>query len=259
MKVLVIDVGGSNIKCRAAGQDEEIRFTSGPKMSAQAMVDGVLRRTGHWSYDRVSIGYPGAVKNDHPLREPVNLGTGWVDFDYRAAFGKPVKIINDAAMQALGSYAGGKLLFLGLGTGLGTTMVVDGVLLPMELAHLPYRKKTFEDHVGEKALEKHGKKKWRKTVFDVVARLSAALLPDDVVIGGGNVRLLTKMPPLCRKGDNENAFVGGFRLWQGSGAVDTPAASRRAARVVAPVKTAVTRKAPVKKAPKVAARRRTAA
>ncbi|MEO7854051.1 MAG: ROK family protein, partial [Rubrivivax sp.] len=244
MKVLVIDVGGSNVKCRATGQDMELRFTSGPVMSAQAMVDGVLQRTRGWDYDRVAIGYPGAVKNDQPVREPHNLGPGWVDFDYRAAFGKPVKIINDAAMQALGSYAGGKLLFLGLGTGLGTAMVVDGMVLPTELAHLPYRKKTFEDHVGEKALERDGKKKWRKTVFDVVARLTAALLPDDVVIGGGNVRLLTKMPPLCRKGDNENAFVGGFRLWQGSGAATTQAPT-----VVAPVKAGITRKAPVRKAP----------
>ena len=218
MKILVIDVGGSHIKCRASGQDEEVRFDSGPAMDAQAMVDGVLQRTRGWDYNRVAIGYPGAVKNDQPVREPHNLAPGWVDFDYPAAFGKPVKIINDAAMQALGSYAGGKLLFLGLGTGLGTTMVIDGTLLPMELAHLPYRRKTFEDYVNQEALERSGKKRWREAVVDVVARLSAALLPDDVVIGGGNVRHLTEMPPGCRQGDNENAFVGGFRLWQGSAA-----------------------------------------
>jgi polyphosphate glucokinase len=225
LKVLVIDVGGSNIKCRATGREEEVRFTSGPAMNAQAMVDGVLQRTRGWAYDRVAIGYPGAVKDDQPVRDPHNLAPGWVDFDYRAAFGKPVKIINDAAMQALGSYAGGKLLFLGLGTGLGTTMVIDGMLLPMELAHLPYRKKTFEDYVSEEALERNGKKRWRKAVTDVVARLTAALLPDDVVIGGGNVRHLTKLPPGCRKGDNENAFAGGFRLWQGSAAAPRKAAA----------------------------------
>ncbi len=218
MKVLVIDVGGSNIKFRATGQDEERRFPSGPEMTARAMVDGVLKRTGDWRYDAVAIGYPGVVKKDQPVTEPHNLAAGWVDFDYSAAFGKPVKIINDAAMQALGSYEGGKMLFLGLGTGLGTTLVVDGVLVPMELAHLYYRRKTFEEYVGEEALERDGKRKWRKRVFDVVARLSAALLPDEVVIGGGNVRHLRKMPPLCRAGDNENAFTGGFRLWQRSGA-----------------------------------------
>jgi polyphosphate glucokinase len=244
MKVLVIDVGGSNVKIRLSGNDEVRRFESGPQMDAREMAEGVNRLAEGWPYDVVSIGYPGAVKNDQPVREPHNLAKGWVKFDYSAAFGgKPVKIINDAAMQALGSYRQGKLLFLGLGTGLGTTMVAEGVVLPMELAHLPYRGKTFEDHVGESALERYGKKKWRKRVFDVVERLRAALLPDDVVIGGGNVRHFDTLPAGCRAGDNANAFIGGFRMWpqaeaQTSGqraaprkaAANKPAARRRAAR-----------------------------
>jgi polyphosphate glucokinase len=214
MKVLVIDVGGSHVKILLSGQTEPRSFDSGPRMSATDMVDGVKALAKGWAYDVVAIGYPGAVKDDQPVKEPHNLGKGWVGFDYRAAFGKPVKIINDAAMQALGSYHQGKLLFLGLGTGLGTTMVVDGgLLLPMELAHLPYRGKTFEDHVGEQALERLGKKKWRLRVEDVIERLRAALLPDDIVIGGGNVRHLNPLPDGCRAGDNANAFTGGFRLW----------------------------------------------
>lgn len=217
MKVLVVDVGGSNVKILASGQSEPRRFESGPAMDAAAMVAGVKQLARGWAFDAVAIGYPGAVKDNQPVKEPHNLGAGWVGFDYTAAFGKPVKIINDAAMQALGSYAGSKLLFLGLGTGLGTTMVVDGgVLLPMELAHLPYRGRTFEDHVGERALERLGKKKWRKRVEDVIARLRAALLPDDIVIGGGNVRHLDPLPAGCRAGDNANAFAGGFRLWAAS-------------------------------------------
>jgi polyphosphate glucokinase len=214
MRVLVVDVGGSNVKILASGQDEPRRFESDPQLSARAMVAGVKKLARGWDYDVVAIGYPGAAKDNHPVKEPHNLGTGWVGFDYARAFGKPVKVINDAAMQALGSYDGGKLLFLGLGTGLGTTMVVDGgLLLPMELAHLPYRGKTFEDHVGEQALERLGKKKWRKRVEDVIERLRAALLPDDIVIGGGNVRHLDPLPDGCRAGDNANAFTGGFRLW----------------------------------------------
>ena len=217
MKVLVVDVGGSNVKILASGQDEPRRFASGPEMTAAAMVAGVKKLARGWAFDVVAIGYPGAVKDHQPVKEPVNLGTGWVGFDYARAFGKPVKLINDAALQALGSYEGGKMLFLGLGTGLGTTMVVDGgVLLPMELAHLPYRGKTFEHHVGERALERLGKKKWRKRVEDVIARLRAALLPDDIVIGGGNVRHLDPLPDGCRAGANANAFIGGFRLWPAS-------------------------------------------
>jgi len=167
-----------------------------------------------WKYDRVSIGYPGVVKRNQPVTEPYNLARGWVKFDYSAAFRCPVRIINDAAMQALGSYEGGSMLFLGLGTGLGTTLIVDGTVVPMELAHLPYKKATFEDYVGVHALERMGKRKWRGQVSDVVARLVAAFRPDEVVLGGGNSRQLKELPPGCRLGANENAFTGGFRLWQ---------------------------------------------
>jgi polyphosphate glucokinase len=194
------------------------------------MIDGVKKRARGWAYDAVSIGYPGVVHHDQPTAEPRNLGRGWVDFDYAAAFGCPVKIINDAAMQALGSYRGGKLLFLGLGTGLGTALVVDGVAVPTELAHLPYRKGSFEDYVGQRALDRDGKKQWRKHVADVVARLSAALLPDEVVLGGGNTRRLKQLPPLCRAGSNANAFDGGFRLWQAAPAAKPLESSRKGIR-----------------------------
>jgi polyphosphate glucokinase len=232
MNVLVVDVGGSHVKILATGKREPRKFVSGPTLTAAQMVAGVKRLARGWRYDVVAIGYPGAVAHDHPVAEPHNLGPGWMQFDYAAAFGCPVKIINDAAMQALGSHAQGKLLFLGLGTGLGSTLVVDGIVVPMELAHLPYRKGTFEDYVGIGALERDGKKKWRKHVEDVVARLIAALCPDDVVIGGGNVKLLTQLPPGCRAGDNANAFVGGFRLWEraGTSSVGERAAPRRAPR-----------------------------
>jgi len=227
MQVLVIDVGGSHVKIRATGEPEERKFDSGPDMTAAQMAEGVKTLAAGWAYDAVAIGYPGVVNNDQPATEPHNLGRGWVGFDYRGAFaGKPVKIINDAAMQALGSYQRGKLLFLGLGTGLGSAMIVDGVVLPMELAHLPYRKHSFEYYVGEDALERLGRRKWRRRVFDVVERLCAALLPDEVVIGGGNVRHLNELPPRCRAGDNANAFAGGFRLWAGAPA--TAAGPRRA-------------------------------
>lgn len=215
MKVLVIDVGGSNVKILATGQTEARRTPSGPTMTAQAMAEAVKQLAEGWDYEVVAIGYPGVVENDQPVTEPQNLAPGWVQFDYPGAFGRPVKIINDAAMQALGSYHKEKMLFLGLGTGLGSTLIVHGTVVPMELAHLPYRRGTFEDYVGERALERFGKRKWRKYVFDVVARLKAALVPDDVVIGGGNVKRLAELPPGCRAGDNANAFVGGYRLWAG--------------------------------------------
>ncbi|MEO8754549.1 MAG: hypothetical protein ABI624_17910, partial [Casimicrobiaceae bacterium] len=166
-----------------------------------------------WKYDAIAMGYPGPVVRNQPVREPYNLGKGWVAIDFQAAFGRPVKILNDAAMQALGSYRGGKMLFLGLGTGLGTTLIVDGTVVPMELAHLPYRKATFEDYVGVHAFERD-KKKWRKHVVDVIARLVAALEPEDVVLGGGNAENLQEMPPLCRLGANANAFIGGLRMWE---------------------------------------------
>ena len=178
------------------------------------MVERVKELAQDWKYDVVSIGYPGPVLHCRPVAEPHNLGAGWVGFDYEAAFGCPVRIVNDAAMQALGSYEGGRLLFLGLGTGLGSTMIVERIIQPMELAHLPYRKGTYEDYVGIRGLERLGKKKWRRYVSDVVARLIAALEPDDVVLGGGNVKKLKELPPGCRAGDNDNAFLGGFRLWE---------------------------------------------
>lgn len=229
MKVLVVDVGGTNVKILATGQTEPRRVPSGPTMNAQAMVEAVRQLAEGWDYEVVSIGYPGVVENDQPVTEPRNLAPGWVRFDYAGAFGRPVKVINDAAMQALGSYRKDKMLFLGLGTGLGSTLIVHGTLIPMELAHLPYRDTTFEDYVGEHALKRDGKRKWRKRVFDVVARLKAALVPDDVVIGGGNVRNLAELPPGCRSGDNANAFVGGFRMWA-AGAPASTGGRRAAAR-----------------------------
>ena len=212
-RILVVDVGGSHVKILATGRREPRKFVSGPTMTPRQMVAGVKKLTLGWKYDVVSIGYPGLVVHGRPVAEPHNLGRGWVRFDYRAAFGRPVRIINDAAMQALGSYEGGKMLFLGLGTGLGSAVVVDGVVEPMELGHLPYKKGTYEDYVGQRGLDKRGKKKWRRHVADVVAGFVTALEPDDVVLGGGNVRKLKELPPGCRAGDNANAFVGGFRLW----------------------------------------------
>jgi polyphosphate glucokinase len=214
MKVLVIDVGGTNVKLLATGQDTPRKLPSGPTLTPRRMVSGVKKLTGDWKYDAVSIGYPGPVVNGRPVADPHNLGPGWVGFKFETAFGCPVKIINDAAMQALGSYTGGKMLFLGLGTGLGSAMIVDGIVEPMELAHLPYKRATYEDYVGRRGLEKEGKKKWRRRVADVVARLRAALEPDEIVLGGGNVKKLEDLPPHCRAGNNANAFLGGFRLWE---------------------------------------------
>jgi polyphosphate glucokinase len=215
MNVLVVDIGGTNVKLLATGQEEPRKFTSGPTLTPERMVAGVKQAAEGWSYDAVSIGYPGPVFRGRPVVEPYNLGSGWVGFNFDAAFGRPVKILNDAAMQALGSYEGGTMLFLGLGTGLGSAVVVDGVVEPMELAHLPYRKHTFEDYVGLRGLKRLGKKKWRQFVEDVVERLVLALEPDYVVLGGGNVKKLKKLPAGCRVGTNANAFRGGFRLWEG--------------------------------------------
>ncbi len=217
MKVLVVDVGGTHVKILASGQQERREFESGPTLTPRRMAAGVRKLAAGWKYDVVAIGYPGPVLHNRPIAEPHNLARGWIAFDYRAAFKRPLKLVNDAAMQALGSYRRGKMLFLGLGTGLGSAMIVDGRLEPMELGHLPYKKATYEDYVGLRGLEKHGKKKWRKHVADVVKLLVAALEPDDVVLGGGNVHKLKKLPPGCRAGDNANAFLGGFRLWQEAG------------------------------------------
>lgn len=216
MNVLVVDVGGSHVKILATGQKDPRRFDSGPELTPQQMVAGVKKLADNWKYDHVSIGYPGPVLHGQPVAEPHNLAPGWVGFDYRKAFGCPVKVVNDAAMQALGSYKRGKMLFLGLGTGLGSTLIVNDIVEPMELGHLPYKKATYEDYVGQRALEKHGLHKWRRHVEDVVELLVAALEPDDVVLGGGNVKRLKKLPPGCRAGDNMNAFKGGFRLWDGT-------------------------------------------
>ena len=213
MKVLVVDVGGNHVKILATGQKQSREFPSGPTLTAKQMVAGVKKLAADWKYDAVSIGYPGLVIGNRPLAEPHNLGRGWMGYDFRAAFKRRVKVVNDAAMQALGSYRSGKMLFLGLGTGLGSTMIVDGIVEPMELGHLPYKKRTYEDYVGIRGLQR-GKKKWRRNVADVVTRLVAALEPDDVVIGGGNVKKLKTLPKGCRRGDNANAFRGGFRLWE---------------------------------------------
>jgi polyphosphate glucokinase len=214
MKVLVIDVGGTHVKIHVTDQQQPVKILSGPKMTPEQMVSQVRKAAATWTYDVVAIGYPGLVLRGRPIAEPDNLGRGWVGFDFHKAFGVPVRVVNDAAMQALGSYRGGKMLFLGLGTGLGTAMVVDGGVVPMELGLLPYKKGTFEDYVGARGLEKHGKRKWRRHVADVVVRLVAALEPDDVVLGGGNTNALKELPPHCRLGDNRNAFLGGFQLWE---------------------------------------------
>jgi polyphosphate glucokinase len=217
MQILVVDVGGTNVKFLVTGQAEQRKFPSGPEMTAEAMVIGVRKAADGWPYEAVSIGYPGPVLRGKPVAEPHNLGPGWVGFDFAAAFGCPVRVINDAAMQALGSYKGGRMLFLGLGTGLGSAMIVEGHVEPMELGHLPYKKGTYEDYVGARGLASAGKKKWRDRVEDVVARLATALQAEDVVLGGGNVSKLKDLPPGCRAGENSNAFLGGFRLWEDKG------------------------------------------
>jgi polyphosphate glucokinase len=230
MKVLVVDIGGTYLKMRATGQRTSHKFPSGPTMTPDQMVLAVHKIARRWKYDVLSIGYPGPVLHGMPVADPHNLGPEWVGFDYQKAFDRPVRLINDAAMQAMGSYKGGKMLFLGLGTGLGSAFIVDGVLASTELGHLPYRKGTFEDYVGKLGLEKHGIKKWRRDVADVVARLIAALQPDDVVLGGGSVKKLKSLPPGCRLGDNANAILGGFRLWETGKTATLPLVQERAAR-----------------------------
>lgn len=213
--VLSIDIGGSHVKVLTSAGGEERRADSGPGLTPRQMIETVEKLADGLPYDVISMGYPGPVRDNKPAKDPFNLGKGWAGYDFAAQFGKPVKVVNDAMMQAIGSYEGGRMLFLGLGTGLGAAMVLVNVAQPMELAHLPYRKGgSFEDYLGERGLEKRGKKKWRKHVFDVVDRLRAALQPDYVVIGGGNVDKLDLLPPDCRRGDNTRAFEGGFRLWR---------------------------------------------
>jgi polyphosphate glucokinase len=212
-RVLAIDIGGTHVKVSVTGHAPHREFVSGPTLTPRQMVSQVRKLVADWDYDVVSVGYPGVVSQNRPVADPWNLGKGWAGFNFGAAFKRPAKVVNDAAMQALGSYKRGKMLFLGLGTGLGSALIVDGIVEPLELGHLPYRKTTFEDYVGVRGLIKYGKKKWRRYVADVVQRLTAALEPDDVVLGGGNIHKLKKLPPGCRPGDNANAFVGGFRLW----------------------------------------------
>lgn len=210
----MIDIGGTHVKVLATGRPTPCEISSGPAMTPRDMVAAVKRLTADWSYDVVSIGYPGVVVHGRPVTEPHNLARGWVGFDFRRAFGRPVRVINDAAMQAFGSYRGGRMLFLGLGTGFGSAMIIDGVLEPMELAHLPYRKsRTYEDYVGVRGLRRLGQKRWRRHVTEVVTLLTVALEADDVVVGGGNAKRLKDLPPGARMVDNENAFIGGFRLW----------------------------------------------
>src|SRR5215471_13231274 len=227
-RVLVIDVGGNSVKCLATGEKVARSFKSGPRLSPQVMVSRVRKLARDWTYEVVSIGYPGPVLAGRIVAEPPNLGRGWIGFDFARSFGCPVKVVNDAAMQALGSYKGGKMLFLGLGTGLGTAMIVEGIVAPMELSHLPYKKKTYEYYVGRAGLDRDGKKKWRRHVADVVERLIAALQPDDTVIGGGNVNLLENLPAHTRHGANANAFTGGLRMWANHGAVEPILPSARA-------------------------------
>ncbi|HUA19480.1 MAG TPA: ROK family protein [Bryobacteraceae bacterium] len=213
--ILVIDVGGTHVKVLVTGHRTPVKIDSGPAMTPRKMVTAVRKAAAQSKYDRVSIGYPGPVLHGKPVSEPHNLGPGWVGFDFQKAFGHPVKLINDAAMQAIGSYEGRRMLFLGLGTGLGTALIVDGVLQPMELAHLPYKKgQTYEDYIGLRGLERLGKKKWRRHVAEVVTTLKNALEADYVVLGGGNAKFLKELPPGTQLGSNEHAFKGGFRLWQ---------------------------------------------
>ena len=215
MNVLVVDIGGTNVKVIATGQTNGRKFSSGARLTAAQMVDGVKDVASDWEYDVVALGYPGKVSRDRVVQEPANLGGGWVNFDFSAAFDRPIRMVNDAAMQALGSYQGGRLLFLGLGTGLGSAMIIDGAVAPMELAHLPYKDgRTYEEFTGAQALERMGKKKWRVVVAEIVTDLVNALLPEDVVLGGGNARLLHEVPAGARLVTNANAFLGGFRLWE---------------------------------------------
>jgi len=229
MNVLVVDVGGTNVKILATGQKEPRKFPSGPTMTPRRMVSRVKKLAGDWDYDVVSIGYPGLIHRGRVASEPHNLGKGWIGFDFKVAFGRPVRLINDAAMQALGSYKGrGLLLFLGLGTGLGSTLIAEGVVVPMDLAHLSFKNGTFEDYIGRRGLDRLGKRKWRKSVAYAAARLMAALHPDDMVLGGGNAKHLKELPPGCRGGNNANAFLGGFRLWEEAG--DRRPSTRKKAR-----------------------------
>jgi polyphosphate glucokinase len=234
MKILVIDVGGTNVKVASSDMRVPVKIPSGPTMTAEQMTKDVLAATKGWDYDCISIGYPGPVVHDRPLAEPHNLAAGWIDFPYQKAFGKPLRFINDAAMQALGGYQGGRMLFLGIGTGLGSAMIFDGVVIPLELAHLPYKKgRTYEEYIGVAGLERRGQERWRKSVLDIIKRLQAAMVCDTVLLGGGNAKLMKDLPSHVILGSNSNAIDGGIKLWQDvSTSAGTPSA--------APAKTAKT-------------------
>jgi polyphosphate glucokinase len=214
--ILVVDVGGSHVKCHLAERKKPLKFKSGPRLTPEHMVKKILKITERWHFHALSIGYPGVVQAGEITAEPHNLGRGWIGFDFRAAFHRPVRLINDAAMQAFGAYEGGRMLFLGLGTGLGSALVIDGVIVPMELGHLPYRHgRNYEDHVGERARKRYGVKQWRRNVDQVLEDLRQAFLPDYVVLGGGNASRLKRLPPQTRRGGNADAITGGLRLWRG--------------------------------------------
>ena len=214
LDILVIDTGGTRLKIRVNHRDEIRQATTGPAMTPRDLVERVRALAADWSYDAVSLGYPGEVRSGRPSREPHNLGTGWIGFDFQSAFGRPVRVVNDAAMQALGSYQGGRMLFLGLGTGMGSALVIDKLVQPMELSKLPYKNgETFGDSVRHSAIERIGVDVWKKEVFNVIEILRDALVADYVVLGGGNSRLLTELPRYARRGNNAKAFDGGFRLW----------------------------------------------
>jgi polyphosphate glucokinase len=216
MKTLVVDVGGTHVKVLASGKRAPIKIDSGPDMTPRRMVDAIHESTADWQYDRVSIGFPGPVRNNKPVHEPWNLGEGWVGFNFERAFDRPVRLLNDAAMQALGSYQGGNMLFLGLGTGLGSTLIHRGVLIPLELAHLPYRDgESYEEWLGDAGMHDLGKKRWRRHVLSVIELFKAALQVDYIVLGGGNARHMKELPKYVRLGSNANAFKGGFRMWEG--------------------------------------------
>jgi polyphosphate glucokinase len=224
MQVLVIDVGGRSVKLLLAGQSEPVELPSGPEMTPRQMVEAVQKATADWTFDRIAMGYPGPIRDNRPVKEPANLGRGWVGYDYEGAFDRPVRMLNDAAMQALGSYQGGRMLFVGLGTGMGSAMVLEGLVLPMELGHLPYRRGTFEDYVGRRGLRRLGRTKWLRHVLAVLDLLQAALLPDYVLLGGGKADEVEPLPPYVRRGNNDDAFRGGFLLWESAAPSQPPAA-----------------------------------
>lgn len=255
MRVLVIDVGGTHVKVAGSWDRVTHRVPSGPAMTAADMVRDVLALTEHWDYEAVSLGYPGPVKDNRPFREPINIGGGWTTFDFQKAFAKPVKVINDAAMQALGSYAGGRMLFLGLGTGLGTAIIDDWHVEPLEIAHLPYRKSgSYEDYLGDAGLQRLGDERWEKHVHKVCDLFRAALLCDGIVLGGGNARKLVHLPDAATRGANENAIHGGVRLWERPAESTPPEfTDAKSAAVTTPAKSAtkaaVTRRTSTRRTP----------